>query len=159
MREVMIAIKPVWCELIIAGKKTLEIRKSHPTDDAPFKAYIYATKPKPPWIRFVEGGAIQLSGRVIGEFICDKVHIIGVPYPAYQSELPKWILEESQLKYSALHRYAIASNDCNLHGWHISDLKVYDEPIEIGRFLTNKGNVMVRPPQSWCYVYRCKEMF
>lgn len=60
------------------------------------------------------------------------------------------------------------------YGWHISDLKIYDAPRELGEFRRvcvndlycescamyweNGGNCgneslrLKRPPQSWCYV-------
>ena len=108
MKSVLISIKPKWCEKIASGRKTIEVRKSAPKE-VPFKAYIYATKPK----KFYKCGAIStsdellwfangkveigdgfkfwadgdeyqgLNGRVIGEFICDKVdkfYCVSVPY-------------------------------------------------------------------------------
>ena len=36
--------------------------------------------------------------------------------------------------------------------YHISDLKVYPEPIEIGRFTLTNDNQVIRPPQSYFYV-------
>ena len=44
MRAVLISIQPKWCELIASGKKTVEVRKTKPKIDAPFKCYIYCTK-------------------------------------------------------------------------------------------------------------------
>lgn len=43
MRAVLISIKPKWCELIASGKKTVEVRKTKPKIDTPFKVYIYQT--------------------------------------------------------------------------------------------------------------------
>nr|DAN09172.1 MAG TPA: hypothetical protein [Caudoviricetes sp.] len=98
MKAVLISIRPQWCEKIASGEKTIEVRKSAPKE-VPFKAYIYATKPK----RFYKCGAVStsdellwlangkvemcdgfkfwadsgvyqsLNGRVIGEFICNDV--------------------------------------------------------------------------------------
>lgn len=45
MKSVLVSIKPKWCELIANGKKTIEIRKSKPKIDTPFKCYIYCTLP------------------------------------------------------------------------------------------------------------------
>lgn len=42
-KAVLISIQPKWCGLIAAGKKTLEIRKSRPKQETPFKVYIYCT--------------------------------------------------------------------------------------------------------------------
>ena len=46
MKSVLISIKPKWCELIANGKKTVEVRKSRPKIETPFKCYIYCTKIK-----------------------------------------------------------------------------------------------------------------
>lgn len=43
MKSVLISIKPKWCELIAGGKKTIEVRKTKPKIDTPFKCYIYET--------------------------------------------------------------------------------------------------------------------
>lgn len=42
---VLISIRPKWCELIASGKKTVEVRKTRPKLETPFKCYIYCTKP------------------------------------------------------------------------------------------------------------------
>lgn len=45
MKEVLISIQPKWCELIANGTKTVEVRKTKPKLETPFKCYIYCTKP------------------------------------------------------------------------------------------------------------------
>ena len=45
-KAVLISIKPQWCELIANGDKTIEVRKTRPKLDTPFKFYIYCCKPK-----------------------------------------------------------------------------------------------------------------
>lgn len=45
MKEVLISIQPKWCELIANGKKTVEVRKTRPKIETPFKCYIYCTLP------------------------------------------------------------------------------------------------------------------
>lgn len=42
--KILISIKPNYCELIENGKKTLELRKSKPKINTPFKGYIYRTR-------------------------------------------------------------------------------------------------------------------
>ena len=44
MKAVLISVRPKWCELIASGKKTIEVRKTRPKIDTPFKCYIYCTK-------------------------------------------------------------------------------------------------------------------
>lgn len=100
MKSIMISIKPKYCELIASGKKTVEVRKTKPKIDVPFKCYIYATQPKK-WFRFssfgyasdeslwLSNGKVKmcdgfefwadeteyksLCGKVIGEFVCDRI--------------------------------------------------------------------------------------
>lgn len=45
-KSVLISIQPKWCELILSGKKTVEVRKNRPRLETPFKCYIYQTKGK-----------------------------------------------------------------------------------------------------------------
>lgn len=45
MKSIMLSIKPKYCELIANGKKTIEVRKSRPKAEPPFKVYIYCAKP------------------------------------------------------------------------------------------------------------------
>ena len=40
----MLSIKPKWCELIASGRKAIEVRKTRPKLETPFKCYIYCTK-------------------------------------------------------------------------------------------------------------------
>ena len=43
-KAVLISIRPEWCDLIVRGKKTIEVRKTRPKLETPFTAYIYCTK-------------------------------------------------------------------------------------------------------------------
>lgn len=150
MRSIMVSIKPKWCELIFAGEKTREVRKTLPNIGEPFRAYIYATKINPPWIRFCADGAIQLSGQVVGEFVCYEFDRF------FWSEMSKHdrdirdIREKAKLTVNDLRKYA--GNDETLYAWHISELKEYNKPFDISDFLNNNGDIMTRAPQSWQYV-------
>ena len=44
MKSVLISIRPEWCEKIASGEKTVEVRKTRPNLEPPFKVYIYCTK-------------------------------------------------------------------------------------------------------------------
>ena len=37
MKSVLISIKPKYCELIVNGEKTIEVRKTRPKIETPFK--------------------------------------------------------------------------------------------------------------------------
>ena len=43
MKEILMSIKPKWCEKIFIGEKTVEVRKTAPKE-TPFKVYVYCTK-------------------------------------------------------------------------------------------------------------------
>ena len=92
MKSVLISIKPKWCELIASGKKTIEIRKTKPRTDTPFKCYIYCTKhSREHLVRMPDGSHRIYDGwnygksctmlhfkgecnsKVIGEFICSEI--------------------------------------------------------------------------------------
>lgn len=45
MKSVLISIRPQWCEKIVSGEKTIEVRKTAPKE-VPFKCYIYMTQGK-----------------------------------------------------------------------------------------------------------------
>lgn len=160
MKAVLISIKPGWNNLIELGKKTLEVRKNAPNIPTLFTVYIYETK---------DNG--RGRGAVTSEFVCDCIRCAGIPYPAYQNELDPLLLAESCVRYYDLHRYAYHDDLCF---WHISELKIYDEPKELSAFKKacdndlycescamfrkyegdcgNAALQMKRPPQSWCYV-------
>ncbi len=172
-RAVLISIQPKWCDLIVLRAKSLEIRKTKPKLETPFKCYIYCTKDRKGWFNFRTQE--RFDGKVIGEFMCYDVEAIDVPYPAYSDKLDKRIIEQSKVPYPALHKYAYHDT---IYGWHISDLKIYDKPKELSEFYRECPGVddaglcyecekavgdevdcgvhyelhLTRPPQSWCYV-------
>ena len=85
MKSVLISIQPKWCELIASGRKTVEVRKTRPKLDTPFKCYIYQTKEsKRSFLDHRFNSAINgishhsEMGKVIGEFVCDKIYPIKV---------------------------------------------------------------------------------
>ena len=57
-KAVLISIRPEWVEKILSGEKTLEVRKTRPKLEAPFKVYIYCT-------------AGNLSYKVNGGMVCN----------------------------------------------------------------------------------------
>ena len=66
-KAVLISIRPKWCEKIVNGNKTIEVRKTRPKMDTPFKCYIYCTKSD-------DANRLRGSqGKIIGEFTCDRI--------------------------------------------------------------------------------------
>lgn len=122
--SVMISINPKWCELIASGRKTIEVRRTRPKLEQPFKCYIYQTK-------YRKGnGRTYSDGKIIGEFICDKITISIPTYKNY--DVGYWdILDGSCLTCDELFDYGKWKT---LYGWHISDLVIYDKPKELSKF-------------------------
>ncbi len=158
MKSVLISIQPKWCELIASGIKTVEVRKTRPKIDTPFKCYIYETnwKDNTYWKNYHKGKL----GKVIGEFVCDKID----EYTNYSlDEQNGHINRRENLLRSACMtlkdwRDYIGSYISDFgYAWHISDLVIYDKPKELSEFNHCGANYhfnppITRPPQSWCYV-------
>lgn len=82
-KSILISIQPKWCELIASGKKTVEVRKTRPKLDTPFKVYIYCTlQGSNKFFKENCNGDIAewnrskmafKKGKVIGEFMCDGI--------------------------------------------------------------------------------------
>ena len=146
MKSVLISIQPKWCELIANGSKTIEVRKTKPKLDTPFKVYIYCTNNKDMlWIlkeseresrRKITsiftakdvGGSTKANGKVIGEFVCDEI-ICGF----WISPFADYLQRQSCLSYNEVCDYA---NGKPIFAWHISDLVIYDKPRELSEFYT-----------------------
>lgn len=200
-KSVLISIQPKWCELIANGKKTVEVRKNRPKLDTPFKCYIYCTKDK--WQHLVQmpdksyriyngkeygkydkslifGG--EANGKVIGHFVCDEIldykladvsTDVGIFY-YYERDITKKLFAVNSLEDCLTDDELLEyGNYKSLYGWHISELKIYDEPKELSEFkkinrecwyadlglakrdcpeCKNADCFLTRPPQSWCYV-------
>ena len=63
-KAVLISINPEWCDLILRGDKTAEVRKTKPKLETPFKVYIYCTK-TPKWLKIASHEWEQRSGKVV----------------------------------------------------------------------------------------------
>lgn len=158
MKSVLISIKPKWCELIANGKKTVEVRKTRPKCDTPFKCYIYCTNDYRNWatksnncefwvgnpLNNISKGRYFCNGKIIGEFICNKIDRLAVcGYDNRNTELRRVddnltaydldydYLNKCQLSLCELKNYA---NGSELFGWRISDLVIYDKPKELSDF-------------------------
>lgn len=150
MKSVLISIQPKYVELIASGEKTIEIRKSRPKLETPFKCYIYATKSGDRIVlkndRVFEISK-ALTGKVIGEFVCDNIDKIG--WFGNYKILEDRYLEESCLTLKELYKYTKGEI---YYEWHISDLKIYDKPKELSEFYNLKGETIKRAYQGWGYI-------
>ena len=135
--EVIISIKPKWCDLIASGKKIDEIRKTKPdTSHGPLRVFIYKSG----------------SGKIIGEFTlrtCRYIqawvdrdgekhlgNVLGLRHGLEDEELFDYLYKETDPGKPYYGGWA----------WHIEDLHMYDEPKKLSWFCG-----LQRPPQSWQY--------
>ena len=145
MKSVLVSIKPRHTANILAGLKTVELRKTGP-GTPPFKAYVYET---------LDGG--KGAGAVVCEFICDKY--CG-PILNFRGEADKNICEAACVSQEDVVAYANGGNIC---GWHISDLVIYEDCKPLKNFclppertMSEWKSPLKRPPQSWCYAEELK---
>ena len=201
-KSVMLSIRPKWCEKIISGEKTVEVRKTRPKLETPFKCYIYCTiggrdlnipiSQERLMRDYLETGSMKSlncplgNGKVVGEFTCDRIYKIDKDstdflFKAGGLSVYKQAAEEKcdlrvAMTDDELHGYL---GHCQGYGWHISDLRIYDQPREFTEFrqscpndlycedcamysnnngICNNGALPLRrPPQSWCYVEAMKD--
>lgn len=172
MKEIIISIRPKWCKLITDGLKTVEVRKTRPKLAGRFKVYIYCTQGagrntfnvpvsyEQILTDYVETGDMKSlncpigNGKVIGEFICDHVyqyttadHLDGTDISTEE------MTAMSCLSRQELEQYELSAEPkenqiylIGLYGWHISELKIYQQPKGLNEFGLKSA------PQSWQYI-------
>lgn len=145
MKAVLISIKPNWCKLIWSGMKTVEVRKTRPTLETPFKAYIYCTGHDGWVMKLPKAGVQKMDSRVIGEFTCDKIDRLAHVEAMGSNEPPKlqivtpdlWYKPADELLQAACLTEAQAKKYLkggDGYGWNISNLKIYDKPVKLKNF-------------------------
>jgi predicted transcriptional regulator len=149
-KAVLISIRPKWCQKIVSGEKTIEVRKTKPKMETPFKCYIYCTRDK--HLAFMQnqmgtnliacmdvdaaipvGGAIG-NGKVIGEFTCER--IVPITYDGGRLWCPTNAAFSPATCLSQAEIIAYIGDKGRCYGWHISDLRIYDAPKELSEFKT-----------------------
>lgn len=149
-KAVMLSIRPKRVEKIVNGEKTIEVRKTRPKLDTPFRCYIYCTMDHP----YVSVSCAELdklnyrtntvgrcNGKVIGEFTCDRIYKIdkdstGFLFKAGGLSVYKQAAEEkcglcATMTDDELLGYL---GHYQGYGWHIADLRIYDTPRDLGEF-------------------------
>lgn len=148
----MKAISPKRCALIANGKATVELSKTIPAVETPFKCYIYCTHGKEKlWVlketerAFTPekiasicaakdvGETYKANGKVIGEFVCDSIE----DFSKWQNDYPS-LLRHINLYAGTNSDYKFIDGYLRGHktgySWHISDLKIYDDPKSLFQF-------------------------
>lgn len=182
MKSVLISIRPKWVEKIANGEKTIEVRKTRPKIETPFKCYIYMSQGDLKDLGSYSEWIYKNRMKVVGEFVCDKVYSIknkGNSFVVTNEEqgVTNEIARQSCLDYNDMVCY-LGNKDG--YGLHISNLKIYDKPKELSEFYTipesgsdcccgcvwhetpldempcrtctGERKYLYRPPQSWIYV-------
>ena len=178
-KAVMLSIRPKWVEKIASGEKTIEVRKTRPKLQTPFKCYIYCTMDHPyisvscaelDKLNYRTNTVGRCNGKVIGEFTCER--IAPITYDGGRLWCPTNAAFSPATCLSQAEIIAYIGDKGRCYGWHISDLRIYDAPKELSEFKTLcrvdadccacpyynytkmgcDGRVIGRPPQSGCYV-------
>lgn len=193
MKAVILSLRPQWCEKIFNGSKTIEVRKSRPSIPTPFTVYVYMTKHK--WIFKLLPFLKNRFAKVIGSFVCDRVDEFDSEWSEYAyacapTDIPcampmseenaiKICKEKGCMTLEDIIDY-FGDEEWRAYFWHISDLKIYDKPRELGEFRKPCNHIndcctckeaefqydgdelrglicrreipLIRPPQSWCYI-------
>lgn len=162
MKSVLISIRPKWCEKIASGEKTIEVRKTRPKLEPPFRCYIYCTQPsKAPQticgshilsndelydelyrhpqdgVKYGDGIALMLRDDYTeSNFLNGKVigEFICDVFVKFEPMYSE--IPACFARLACLDRAEIhkylGSKDG--YGWHISNLQIYDKPRELGEF-------------------------
>lgn len=196
MKAVLMAIHRKWCEKIFSGEKTIEARKIAPKLETPYKVYVYQTKGKEPLLEVIKDGDDLYGevyhgetvfvkgchrglGKVVGEFVCDKVIEYGYDVIACAKFEVNGAYVKEENRYNAgaclsaeeMYEYSKGKSLCGLH---ITKVKLYDKPKALSEFrkpdvwyktetgntstlVHETGTTITRPPQSWCYVEEIEE--
>lgn len=167
-KAVLISIRPKWCEKIVSGEKTIEVRKTRPKLDTPFKCYIYCTKDG-----VAPGARKKQHGKVIGEFTCERVALIAYDGGELTSTTNAAFSPATCLSQAEIIAYIGDKGRC--YGWHITDLRIYDAPRELSEFerpyecdecdakwasecnACHEETKIKRAPQSWCHVEEVRD--
>ena len=176
MKAVLLSMRPEWCKKILDGEKTVEVRRTCPVHGTPFKVYIYCTlagsdslfmnvlnRDVAAWNR---GSWPEKKGCVIGEFTCKKItgltHVgetgnwepasLYVMAPGSYYKPADELLEAACMSKETAEKYLKGRDGC---GWHISDLKIYDNPRYLNEF-SRFGFFGMGRSNCVCGNWRCK---
>lgn len=155
-KAVLISIRPEWTRLILSGEKTIEVRKTRPKLETPFKCFIYCTQGSEKLnVCNIIQTLYKANGTVIGEFVCDTI--------IKDNTCGRDDLFNGAACLTQVTATGYASGK-PIYGWHISAMKIYDTPRMLSEFRSyntlvdfEQGYPMPthgirRPPQSYMYV-------
>ena len=150
MNAVLISIRPEWVKKILDGEKTVEVRKTAPKLTPPFKCYIYCTlSGSNELFRDILNGDVaewnrgkwaDRKGNVVAEFTCDRVDQHTAVCLVAKEDRER-VTAGSCLTAQEIRDYVRggrATYDLaelpDFYCWHISNLKIYRNPVDISKF-------------------------
>ena len=164
MKSVLVSLKPYYYYLVGEGIKKIEVRKNTPrTSDWNKEVLFYMSKDVKSFAKIpkeFQGKYHKHFGKVGIQIVCDEVYEWKYDY-CDGVDIDDDLILDTCLDREDINIYAKGKP---LYGWHISDLKIYDEPVDITHFRNCNGceymgdcdtycwKPMQRPPQSFCYV-------
>ena len=157
-KAVIASVRPLYCYYYAIGRKTLELRKTCPKLDGPFKVYIYCTQPSKAHQTIC--GCMVLNsdelyrhpkhgikyGGSIERMCCDDEYssdnflngkVIGefvCDTILRNCEMANADIAEAQscVKREKILEY---SGGHEVFGWHVTNLKIYDKPKKLSEFM------------------------
>ena len=178
-KVILMSIQPKWLVKILNGDKTIEIRKTMPKCELPIDVYLYCTKSKPYLMvgindnkTYLDNGGKESvyspnhnyigNGKVVAKFTLNKCYEL--EYEDTYGESYFWkntvisgreLCKKSCLDNCELYDY---SNGKTLYAWHIDDLVIFNEPMELREFSISPYTDWVeyrvrKAPKSWQYIY------
>ena len=139
MSDILISIKPKWCELIFSGQKIDEMRKTRPKDTGfPHDVYVWQTG----------------NGGIVGKFMVrDFIYIQVWEDPDGVKHLGNTMGLRHCIDPYELYNYLYKEPKPGKPypggwAWRIENAERFKEPLPLSHF------GLKRPPQSWQYVNR-----
>lgn len=148
MKAVLASLKPYYYYLVGEGIKRVELRKTRPkAEDWSKDTFFYMSRDEKSFSKIPKEFQEKYRrhfGKVGLRFVCDKIENIEIRhftvfghenlYTAVGENPDNLWLKHSCISYGEVVEYGKLAP---LYGWHISDLKLYDEPLEVGEFYVN----------------------
>lgn len=162
MKAILMSIKPKWCEKIFRGEKTIEVCKTAPKSETPFKVYVYCTKERmtrvPSMYAYLhknepracaEYGTIETWGKIgdvtVNPHLASKHVSFGMHGKVVGEFVCDTFITEKTCGKDALFNGAACLTQeeaekysCGkvFYGLHITEVKLYDKPKELSEFRT-----------------------
>ncbi|MCM1259650.1 MAG: ASCH domain-containing protein [Prevotella sp.] len=163
-QAILMSIQPQYLVDILNGKKTIEIRKTMPKCDFPIDVYLYCCKSKPflygyyaesdyndmplsgfgyatSFCAYEDENAsyrtANFNGKVVAKFTLNRIR--ETFNSKYSSPDPEF-LNDCQLTKNEIYNYV--GIDKPFFAWHIDDLQIFNEPMELDDFYKNNYEVI-----------------